>query len=341
MGVSSGSRGGDGPWRLGVDRARRPSVKIVVAPPAAPPMSPRPALALHGGAGVLPQDRFPTDLAESLQAELHRCLAQGWAVLDAGGPALDAVCACVTALENIPWFNAGHGAVLNADGRVECDAAVMAGDGRCGAVAGIRSVRQPIQLARRLLDEPGLVFLAGAGAEAYARREGFEPVAESYFITPQRQEELVQARQRGTVSLDTAERFGTVGAVACDREGRLAAATSTGGLTNKTPGRIGDSPVIGAGTYASDDSCAVSCTGIGEVFLRQVVAHDIAARLRYGGQSLGAAVQTVVMEQLPTLGGEGGLIAVTPAGELVLAHNSPSLYRAWQRAGEPPHAAIF
>jgi len=306
-----------------------------------PSMGHRPALALHGGAGVLPQERFPSDLADSLQAELLRCLAEGWAVLHAGGPAVEAVCACVAALENIPWFNAGHGAVLNADGRVECDAAVMAGDGRCGAVAGIRSVRQPVHLARRLLEEPGLVFLAGAGAEAYARREGFEAVEESYFITAQRQQELAQARKTGTVSLDTAERFGTVGAVACDGQGRLAAATSTGGLTNKIPGRIGDSPVIGAGTYACDDSCAVSCTGIGEVFLRQVVAHDIAARLRYGGQSLKAAVETVVLDELPALGGEGGLIAVTPAGELVLCHNSPSLYRAWQRADGPPHAAIF
>jgi beta-aspartyl-peptidase (threonine type) len=208
-------------------------------------------------------------------------------------------------------------------------------------VAGIRSVRQPVQLARRLLDEPGLVFLAGAGAEAYARRQGFEAVDESYFITAQRQQELVQAREAGTVSLDTAERFGTVGAVACDRQGRLAAATSTGGLTNKVPGRIGDSPVIGAGTYARDDSCAVSCTGMGEVFLRQVVAHDIAARLRYGGQSLKEAVEAVVLTELPALGGEGGLIAVTPAGELVLSHNSPSLYRAWQREGEPSQAAIF
>jgi beta-aspartyl-peptidase (threonine type) len=290
---------------------------------------------------VLPRQRFPSDLADALLAELHRCLAEGWAVLNDGGPAVEAVCACVAALENVPWFNAGHGAVLNADGRVECDAAVMAGDGRCGAVAGIRSVRQPVQLARRLLDEPGLVFLAGAGAEAYARRQGFEAVDESYFITVQRQQELAQAREAGTVSLDTAERFGTVGAVACDRQGRLAAATSTGGLTNKVPGRIGDSPVIGAGTYARDDSCAVSCTGMGEVFLRQVVAHDIAARLRYGGQSLKEAVEAVVLTELPALGGEGGLIAVTPAGELVLSHNSPSLYRAWQREGEPSQAAIF
>ena len=309
--------------------------------PVAPSMGHRPALALHGGAGVLPRQRFPSDLADALLAELHRCLAEGWAVLNDGGPAVEAVCACVAALENVPWFNAGHGAVLNADGRVECDAAVMAGDGRCGAVAGIRSVRQPVQLARRLLDEPGLVFLAGAGAEAYARRQGFEAVDESYFITVQRQQELAQAREAGTVSLDTAERFGTVGAVACDRQGRLAAATSTGGLTNKVPGRIGDSPVIGAGTYARDDSCAVSCTGMGEVFLRQVVAHDIAARLRYGGQSLKEAVEAVVLTELPALGGEGGLIAVTPAGELVLSHNSPSLYRAWQREGEPSQAAIF
>lgn len=297
------------------------------------------ALAIHGGAGINARREFTPALETRYKKALVACLDRGWAVLRDGGSALDAVQAASVALEDCPLFNAGKGSVLNAEGRVELDAAIMAGDGRAGAVAGVHTVRNPIRLARALLDEGRALFLAGDGAERFADTTRLRRVEESYFITGQRRKELEKARAANQVSLDQVK-FGTVGAVARDREGRLAAATSTGGLTNKRPGRVGDTPLIGAGTYA-DAACAISCTGVGEVFIRKVVAHEISARVRLAGQTLDDAVRSVVCDELPPLGGVGGLIAVGPDGGIVSHFNSKTLYRAWRVGRGRPVARIF
>ncbi|HEY5791918.1 MAG TPA: isoaspartyl peptidase/L-asparaginase [Chthoniobacterales bacterium] len=299
-----------------------------------------PALALHGGAGNFPRGKFSKNLQAKYEKTLLACLDKGWRILEKGGPALDAVEVVVRALEDSPLFNAGRGSVLNEKGRVECDAALMAGDGRAGAVAGVCGIKNPISLARTLLQDERVVLLAGKGAERYARARGFKFVPESYFITPPRVAELKEARAANLVSLDHAK-FGTVGAVARDRSGALAAATSTGGLTNKAAGRIGDSPIIGAGTYACNETCAISCTGVGEIFIREVVGHEISARMRHGGQPLAAAAKAVVHDVLAPIGGVGGVIAVGADGAISLEFNSESLYRAWRSGRGQPRAGIF
>ncbi len=298
------------------------------------------SIAIHGGAGIFPRKQFSDSLKARYTKALHDCLDVGWQVLSAGGSSLDAVQAAIVALEDCPLFNAGKGSVLNEDGRIECDAAMMAGDGRAGAAAGIRTVRNPVLLARKLLDEGRAVFLAGEGAERFARDHALPLVEEDYFITAQRRAELDDARSGSKVALDSIK-FGTVGAVARDKEGHLAAATSTGGMSNKLVGRIGDTPVIGAGTFAQDGVCAVSCTGVGEVFIRKVVAHEIAARVRLAGQSLEDAVCEVIYKELPPLGGVGGLIAVGADGSLSTHFNARTMYRAWRKGRGKPVARIF
>jgi len=303
-------------------------------------MSSTPSLAIHGGAGVFPREVFTPKMEASYLSALEFCLDKGWRVLDRGGSALDAVDAAARALEDKPHFNAGHGSVLNEDGRIECDAAIMAGDGRAGAVAGVSTIRNPVALARLLLDDERVVFLTGAGAARYAKRHKVKIVPEEYFVTSQRIRELEEAKQANLIALDQAK-FGTIGAVARDRNGQLAAATSTGGLTNKLVSRIGDGPIIGAGTYAKNETCAVSCTGVGEVFIREVVGHEVSSRVRFGGQSLHRAVSEVVHDVLAPLGGIGGVIAVGPNGAPVLDFNSPSMYRGWRSGEGKPHVAIF
>lgn len=286
------------------------------------------ALAIHGGAGALPHDPFNRASEEPYRLGLLQALVAGQTILERDGSALDAVQAAVCVLEDDPLFNAGRGAVLCADGSVELDAAIMNGrDLRAGAVTGIRHFRNPVQVARCVLERSPHVFLAGEGAERFADGQGLSRVANEYFMT-------THPRQDETP-------LGTVGAVARDRHGALAAATSTGGMAGKWPGRIGDSPVIGAGTYADDRTCAVSTTGHGEWFLRTVQAYDIAAQLAYGGRSLRQAVHEAIAVRLPRLGARGGLIAVDRSGEIVLQHNTPAMFRGQVRSGEAATVAIY
>ena len=308
------------------------------------------ALAIHGGAGALPRVPFTAEREQSYRDGLLQALAAGQRVLEGGGCALDAVEAAVTVLEDDPLFNAGRGAVLTADGTVELDAAIMDGsDLGAGAVAGIRHLRNPVQLARRVLEDSEHVFLIADGAERFALQSGFSLVDNETLVTADRRQQLQALRDRllraggsaaQAVGLDEPP-LGTVGAVARDQHGLLAAATSTGGTAGKRPGRVGDSPVIGAGTYADNQTCAVSATGHGEWFLRTVQAFDIAARLRYGGQGLAAAVSEAVHGRLAALGADGGLIAVDQHGEIAIGHNTPIMFRGSVRQGEAARADIY
>jgi L-asparaginase / beta-aspartyl-peptidase len=249
----------------------------------------------------------------------------------------------VVLLEDNPLFNAGKGAVFTLDGRNELDASIMDGSTlKAGAVCGVTRIRNPVTLARAVMEKSENVMLAGTGAEEFAAAQGFSFVPQSYFHTPERWQQLERIR-RGDAGLSalTISHIGTVGAVAVDAQGGLAAATSTGGMTGKRYQRIGDSPIIGAGTYADNRSCAVSATGHGEVFIRTVVAHDICARMRFGARSIGAAVREVVLGELPPLGGEGGVIAIDARGEIAIEFNSEGMFRASRRQGEEARIGIY
>lgn len=303
------------------------------------------ALVLHGGAGTMNRDELDADTERAIRAALDAALDAGHAVLDGGGSALDAVTAAIVILEDSPHFNAGKGAVFNADGVNELDASIMEGHTlRAGAVAGVHRVRNPIRLARAVMEHSPHVMLVGDGAEAFAKTQGIELVDPSYFRTERRWQQLEEARAKQAASTATAAPpsayFGTVGAVALDRRGHIAAATSTGGMTNKRWGRVGDSPVIGAGTYADDD-CGVSATGWGEYFIRLAVAHDICARMDYGGQSLLDAADAVVMQRVPELGGDGGVIALDTEGNIAMPFNTSGMYRAWIAPDGTRGTAIF
>lgn len=296
-------------------------------------MNPPIALALHGGAGTILRSAMTPEKEAAYTAALRQALDAGYAVLERGGSALDAVEQTVIVLEDCPLFNAGRGSVFTADGRHEMDASIMEGRGRqAGAVAMVRGVRNPISLARHVMEHSGHVMLAGEGAMEYARAQGFRFEDERYFYDAFRYDQWQQVRGSDTFQLDhTArkdEKFGTVGAVALDRSGGIAAATSTGGMTNKRFGRVGDSPVIGAGTYASNATCAVSCTGSGEFFLRGVVAYDVSCLMEYKGLGLEAACRTVVHDRLLQIGGDGGLVALSPSGEIAMVFNTDGMYRA-------------
>ena len=311
-------------------------------------MNTTPVIALHGGAGTIAAVAADAASAQPYREALHAIVAAAQATLLRGAPALDAVCLAVEMLEDCPLFNAGHGAVFTHDETHELDAAVMNGaDLRAGAIAGVSHIRRPVRAARAVMEDGAHVLLAGTGAEAFAREHGLEMVDPSYFSTEARRQQLHHARAGDRVSLDhdgaplaEGSKFGTVGAVALDMHGHLAAATSTGGMTNKRVGRIGDSPLIGAGTYADDATAAVSCTGSGEMFMRVVAAYDVCARMRYGGQTLQQATDAVVMQSLPPLGGRGGLIAVDRFGNVCLPFNTEGMYRAHARGAEAPHTAI-
>jgi isoaspartyl peptidase/L-asparaginase-like protein (Ntn-hydrolase superfamily) len=272
------------------------------------------------------------------RAGLTAALHAGYAVLDGGGKSLDAVVAAVILLEDSPLFNAGRGAVFNAAGRHELDAAVMDGaTGRAGAVAGVRRVKNPVLAARAVMERTPHVLLAGPAADRFARAAGLTVVPPVYFSTTARAVAL--ARARADAAATAADRHGTVGAVALDRYGNLAAATSTGGFTNKLPGRIGDSPLVGAGTYADNASCAVSGTGSGEHFMRAVLAYDVAARIRYRGETLAEAA-CGALARVEALGGDGGLIAVDRAGNIAMPFVSEGMYRGSARRGRF-HVAIY
>jgi beta-aspartyl-peptidase (threonine type) len=300
------------------------------------------SLAIHGGAGARPRAPLSAERESAYRRGLAQALSAGEAILANAGCALDAVEAAVTVLEDDPLFNAGRGAVLTREGTVELDAAIMDGKNlRAGAVAAIKHVRNPVRLARRVLEDGGHVFLVADGAEQFAEAVGFVPVTNDYFITPYRQQQLAALSRQPDVSALDEPPFGTVGAVARDSAGQLAAATSTGGMTGKRPGRVGDSPVIGAGTYADNHTCAVSTTGHGEWFLRTLQAYDIAARMRYAGATLSEAVSEAIEQHLPRLGASGGLIAVDHRGEIELRYNTPAMFRASVRSGAPTSIHIY
>jgi L-asparaginase / beta-aspartyl-peptidase len=285
------------------------------------------AIAVHGGAGALSPADLTPDNERAYRNGLERALRAGFDVLAKDGASLDAVVAAVQVLEDDPLFNAGRGAVLNAGGTAELDASLMDGrDLRAGAVTGLRHVRSPIALARRVMDRSPHVMLAGPGAEEFALEQGMTPVPNSHFVTERRLRELERHLQGAAASGDESL-MGTVGAVALDEGGNLAAATSTGGMTGKRWGRVGDSPVIGSGTYAANDCCAVSATGHGEFFIRTVVAHEIASLMRYRGLGVVEAADDVVMHQLVNLGGSGGVIAVGHDGRIAMPFNSAGMLR--------------
>jgi beta-aspartyl-peptidase (threonine type) len=300
-------------------------------------------LAIHGGAGTLPRAEMRGAAELNYRAGLQEALDAGFAVLQAGGTSLDAVTQAVVLLEDNPLFNAGRGAVFTLDGRNELDAAIMDGSNlKAGAVCGLTRIRNPILLARSVMEQSDNVMLAGEGAEEFALSRGFSFVPQSFFYTPERWQQLERIRGGDTgLSALTISHVGTVGAVARDLAGRLAAATSTGGMTGKRYRRIGDSPIIGAGTYADDRSCAVSATGHGEVFIRAAVAHDISARMRFGGRNLAEAVREVVVEELAALHGEGGVVAIDARGEIAMEFNSEGMFRASRSAGAEPQIAIY
>ncbi|MFY2764058.1 isoaspartyl peptidase/L-asparaginase family protein [Arenimonas sp. MALMAid1274] len=304
----------------------------------------RTALVIHGGAGVIDRNSLSADDERAVRADLDRALDAGHAVLAQGGSALDAVSAAVVVLEESPWFNAGKGAVFNAEGGHELDAAIMEGHTRrAGAVAGVRTVRNPIRLARAVMEHSPHVMLAAGGAEAFAdTRPEIARVAPSWFDTPRRLQQLEQARQRERSGQAQAPGtyFGTVGAVALDAQGRIAAATSTGGMTNKRWGRVGDAPLIGAGTWA-DDRCGVSATGWGEFYIRAAVAHDVCARVAYRGDTLAAAMEEVVNRVVPALGGDGGAIALDREGNIAMPFNTSGMYRGWIRPDGSRGTAVF
>ena len=282
-------------------------------------------LVIHGGAGSMHPGRLDPEQEQCARAGLEAALAAGAAILEKRERAIDAVEAAVRVLEEDTCFNAGRGSVLTATGCIELDAAIMDGETRAaGAVAGLRTTRAPISLARRLLDEGPHVFLSGKGADEFAREHGLEQVENSWFEVAERRRQLQELLGEG--GFDDEIKYGTVGAVAVDVDGHVAVATSTGGLTAKRWGRVGDSPLIGAGTYADDRSAAVSATGSGEYFIRAVAAHQLAERVRLGGQSLQGAVDAVLAD-IAGLGGKGGLIAVAPDGEAAWGFTTPAMYR--------------
>ena len=308
---------------------------LMTLPVAAQPPT---ALVIHGGAGFVPKDSLSADDVRDFHARLDRALDAGNAVLSSGGSALDAVSAAVVVLEESPRFNAGKGAVLNAQGGHELDASIMEGHTRrAGAVAGVTTVRNPIKLARAVMEHSPHVMLAGGGAEAFAdSRPEIERVANDWFTTEHRRRALEKAQrveaeknlQSLTHAQEAAMYFGTVGAVALDRHGHIAAATSTGGMTNKKWGRVGDAPVIGAGTWA-DERCGVSGTGWGEFYIRNAAAHDICARVAYRGDSIAVAANEVINKIIPAAGGDGGAIALDRDGNIAMPFNSGSMFRGW------------
>jgi beta-aspartyl-peptidase (threonine type) len=284
-------------------------------------------LVIHGGAGVIERESISPEREQSIRLGLESALDAGSMMLEAGGSALDAVEAAVRALEDDPNFNAGRGAVFTRGGLIELDAAIMDGRNRAaGAVAGVRTTRNPVSLARAVMEKAPHVFLGGSGADEFAREQELEQVPPEWFQTEERRLQLEKVKATRSEAFDVELKYGTVGAVALDKNGHVAAATSTGGLTGKRWGRIGDTPVIGAGTYADDRSAAVSGTGTGEIFIRAVAGHQLAERVRLSGESLQQALDATLAD-IAGLGGSGGLIAVTPSGEAAWGFTTPGMYR--------------
>lgn len=312
-------------------------------------------LVLHGGAGVIERASMTPEREAEYRAKLTEARDAGYAVLERGGSALDAIVATIIILEDSPLFNAGKGAVFTADGTCELDSSIM--DGRtqaAGAVAGLKRIKNPITLALAVMEKSAHVMLTGEGAEKFAQQQGFEFVPNDYFYTPRRREQLERAQQREaeksksapkrSAALDDAfdrlARYGTVGCVALDRQGNLAAGTSTGGMTNKRFGRVGDAPIIGAGTYASNATCAVSATGWGEFFIRATVAHDISAQMEYKGTPLATAAQAT-MDKVAKLGGDGGVVCIDKDGNVAMPFNTSGMYRGYRLSTGKAQIEIF
>jgi len=294
-------------------------------------------IAIHGGAGTILKSEMSAAKELAYTNALQDALHKGYGVLSNNGTAIDAVEAAIRSLEDCPLFNAGKGAVFNAAGQHEMDASIMNGaDLSAGAVGVVKNIRNPITLAKTVMQKSEHVFLMGEGAEVFARNQGIDFEPDAYFDDEFRYQQWQQIKATDTFQLDHAseKKFGTVGAVALDNFGNLAAGTSTGGMTNKRFGRVGDSPIIGAGTYANNHTCAISCTGHGELFIRSVVAYDISCLMEYKGLTLKEACDVVVHDKLVKIGGEGGLIAIDKHGNICLPFNSEGMYRGWMRAGE-------
>ena len=318
----------------------------------------RSVIAVHGGAGTIRREDLTPEQENEYRAVIVRALHAGHQILARGGHSIDAVCAAVQVFEDDPLFNAGKGSGLTHDGKIELDAAIMDGKtGKAGAVAGVSTIRNPVVAARAVMDQTEHVLLSGAGAEQFAASHQIEMVDPEYFQTQHRVDQLQQAKEHAEIRLDhdgepstpstadasrqTDNKYGTVGAVALDCFGNLAAATSTGGLTNKLYGRIGDSPIIGAGTYADNATAAVSGTGIGEYFMRGLIAYDIAARMKYLGLPLSDAVDQVIDSALDQRGGQGGVIALDASGNVKFGFNTEGMYRGTMKSDGVPVALIY
>jgi beta-aspartyl-peptidase (threonine type) len=305
-------------------------------------------LVIHGGAGTITRSSMTPEMEQQYRSGMEQALRAGHAVLAKGGSSLDAVETTIRVLEDNPLFNAGKGAVFTHEGRNELDAAIM--DGRtkaAGSVAGVTIIKNPITAARAVMEKSEHVMMVGRGAELFATQQGLEIVDPSYFWTERRwkslQQDLLKENGKPQAALDRPDKkkFGTVGAVALDRAGNLAAGTSTGGMTNKKYGRVGDAPIIGAGTYAENESCAVSATGHGEFFIRWTVAHDIAALVKYRGMSVQAAAEEVIQKKLVPVKGEGGVIVLDTKGNFATPFNSEGMYRGWIGVDGVPHVEIY
>jgi beta-aspartyl-peptidase (threonine type) len=298
------------------------------------PKTPKFGIVIHGGAGVIKKENMTDSLQKAYEDKLQEAIDVGHKILSDGGTAIEAVQRTINVMENSPLFNSGKGAVLNAEGIAELDASIMDGETKnAGAISGVQHIKNPINLAFKVMEESDHVMLSASGAEEFAKLHQLEFVENSYFLTERRRRalEASKARERGISSNEfylSNEKYGTVGCAALDQNGNLAAGTSTGGMTNKKYGRIGDSPIIGAGTYANNKTCAISATGHGEYFIRSVVAHDISAMMEYQGISLAQAAKRVIQKKLTDLGGTGGIVGIDKKGNVVMEFNTPGMFRA-------------
>ena len=308
------------------------------------------AIAIHGGAGTILRANMTNEIEQKYKMALKESILAGENILLNSGLAIDAVEAAIRSLENNPLFNAGKGSVFSHEGEHEMDASLMNGkDLMAGAVAGVKNVKNPITLAKSVMQHSNHVFMAGQGAEVFAKQLNIEMAPNEYFFEQMRYDQLINAKASDTIQLDHVhnkvengeKKFGTVGAVALDVFGNISAGTSTGGMTNKKHGRVGDTPIIGAGTYANNQTCAVSCTGHGEFFIRSVVAYDISCLIEYKGFSLKEACNLVVKDKLVKIGGEGGLIALDARGNIELCFNSEGMYRASKKSNEEVYLGIY
>jgi beta-aspartyl-peptidase (threonine type) len=305
---------------------------------------PKFSIAIHGGAGTILREHLTPVLEKEYKDGLHEALKKGYDMLQNGSAALDTVEAALKVLEDNPLFNAGRGSVFNHSGEHEMDASIMDGKTlRAGAVSCVKFVRNPIVLARVVMEQSQHVLLCGSGAEEFALEQKLSLENKDYFFTEQRYQQWLDIRDTEKVQLDHTEntKFGTAGVVALDQNGDLAAATSTGGMTNKRYNRIGDTPIIGAGTYANNATCAISCTGHGEFFIRAVAAYDVSCLMEYSSLTLQQACEKVVLDKLYKMGGEGGLIGVDALGNIALVFNSAGMYRGWQTEGNEPQVDIY